>query len=332
MDHSPKSLHDQSNRADALVIGVEATPDARATTPKDPDLLTSGGVSLRLVSREAWLQDRPLYLTQTEFELLRHFVQRPRWIWSRTQLLEEIWGYIETVRGIGYRFADHRRPNAPQNGSNVAPRRRYCAMRSKEPVIGFLAAAAVALLVALTLAGCGGDETTTTVTVATATTSAAATPTTTGPVPTAAPPTTAASVSTTAAAPSTTTTLPAPTVLGTIAFTNRVGKGDTDICIVNTDGTGLTTVVGGEGYQYYPRWSPDGSRILYTEQGTESQQPSMDLWVVNADGSGKKELYDGPIRDAFATWSPDGKQIAWTGFTQLHNIGTGQPDRAAIFS
>ena len=205
-------------------------------------------------------------------------------------------------------------------------------MRSTEPVIAFLAAAAVALLAALTLAACSDEVTATTTTVPAVTaTSAAAAPTTTGTVPTTAAPTTAASVSTTAAAPSTTTTLPAPTVLGTIAFTNRIGKGDTDICIVNTDGTGLTTVVGGEGYQYYPRWSPDGSRILYTEQGPESQQPSFDLWVINADGSGKKELYDGPIRDAFATWSPDGKQIAWTGFTKLHNIGTGQPDRAAIF-
>ncbi|MFH0916933.1 MAG: hypothetical protein V1912_10890 [bacterium] len=129
----------------------------------------------------------------------------------------------------------------------------------------------------------------------------------------------------------TTESLPTPTVAGTIAFTNHVGKDDNDICVVNTDGTGLTTIAGGDGIQMHPCWSPDGSRILYTEEGSRVDFPSMDVWVVNADGSGRKELYDGPNRDGWATWSPDGTQIAWTGWTKLHNIGTGQNERAAVF-
>ena len=43
-----------------------------------------------------------------------------------------------------------------------------------------------------------------------------------------------------------------------------VGKRDDDVCIVNTDGTGFATIVGGENVELCPRWSPDGSRILYT--------------------------------------------------------------------
>jgi Tol biopolymer transport system component len=143
--------------------------------------------------------------------------------------------------------------------------------------------------------------------------------------------TTAPAATTATAAASTTTSLSAPTVAGTIAFGNHVGKGNDDICIVNTDGTGFATIAGGENIQMCPRWSPDGSKILYTELGPESDFPSMDLWIVNADGSGRKLLRDGPVRDAFATWSPDGTQIAWTGWVRLHNLGTGQPERGAIW-
>ncbi len=84
-----------------------------------------------LGSREAWVDDRSVDLTGTEFELLKALAQHPRLVLSRAQLLEMVWGHdfygeervvdvhmghvrqklglpglIQTVRGIGYRFED----------------------------------------------------------------------------------------------------------------------------------------------------------------------------------------------------------------------------------
>jgi Tol biopolymer transport system component len=147
-----------------------------------------------------------------------------------------------------------------------------------------------ALLVAvLALAACGGSDTT----------------------PSASP---AAALSEAVASPSvaaSATPLPTPTVAGTIAFTTLAGYNDDDICVVNTDGTGLRVLAGGEGCQSYPRWSPDGSKIVYIESKAGYQDPQH-VWVMNADGSGKEQLTEIEYRNLFPSWSPDGKRIVFT--------------------
>ena len=52
----------------------------------------------------------------------------------------------------------------------------------------------------------------------------------------------------------------------------------------------------------FPSISPDGSKILFTNERT------LDLWVVNVDGSGARQLTSG--RGCYgANWSPDGSKI-----------------------
>ena len=88
--------------------------------------------------------------------------------------------------------------------------------------------------------------------------------------------------------------LPAPTVAGTIAFTMLAGYKDNDICLVNTDGTGLKTLAGGEGIAGSPCWSPDGMKIAYAE-GAPGPKGLSQIWVMNADGSGKTRLTKGSL-------------------------------------
>jgi len=61
--------------------------------------------------------------------------------------------------------------------------------------------------------------------------------------------------------------------------------------------------VGAEGLPQNPRWSPDGSRLLY-----ESQLPNgkRDLWIINADGTNKINLTKGIGDNTDGAWSPAG--------------------------
>ena len=99
----------------------------------DPDshLVKSGGVVVDDVTYTAKLDGRPLDLTFKEFELLKFLAQHPGRVFTREQLLQEVWGYdyfggsrtvdvhvrrlrsklgaekeslIGTVRNVGYRF------------------------------------------------------------------------------------------------------------------------------------------------------------------------------------------------------------------------------------
>nr|WP_027935956.1 response regulator transcription factor [Amycolatopsis sp. ATCC 39116] len=97
-----------------------------------PDVLTDGGLRLRLSAHQATLDGRPLSLTTREFDLLAFFLAQPGTAFSREELLEKVWGWnfgdqstvtvhvrrlrekieddpakptrIATVWGVGYRY------------------------------------------------------------------------------------------------------------------------------------------------------------------------------------------------------------------------------------
>ncbi len=89
------------------------------------------GLRLNLATYEVYVDNRRVELTYKEFELLRFFADHPRRVFSRTELLDEVWGsdyfggtrtvdvhirrlraklgprvgdMIKTVRNVGYRF------------------------------------------------------------------------------------------------------------------------------------------------------------------------------------------------------------------------------------
>src|SRR5919205_1884473 len=66
-----------------------------ASVPSDGDngLTTAGELVIDEHSYSAKLRGRPLDLTYKEFELLKYLAQHPGRVFSRAQLLQEIWGY-----------------------------------------------------------------------------------------------------------------------------------------------------------------------------------------------------------------------------------------------
>jgi len=96
-----------------------------------PDVVEAGELVIDTAAYSARVRGQALNLTYKEFELLRHLAQHPGRVFTRAQLLDEVWGYdyyggtrtvdvhvrrlraklgaehdqlIGTVRNVGYRF------------------------------------------------------------------------------------------------------------------------------------------------------------------------------------------------------------------------------------
>jgi DNA-binding response OmpR family regulator len=106
-----------------------------AAAEEVPDEIRSGDLSIDEATYTARLRGRALDLTFKEFELLKYLAQHPGRVFTRAQLLQEVWGYdyfggtrtvdvhvrrlraklgaeyeslIGTVRNVGYRFVPDR--------------------------------------------------------------------------------------------------------------------------------------------------------------------------------------------------------------------------------
>jgi two-component system, OmpR family, alkaline phosphatase synthesis response regulator PhoP len=102
-----------------------------ASGPGEGHMLSFRHVRLDTASRQVWVDNRRVELTETEFGLLKTLTEHPGIVLSREQLLEKVWGanyygeirvvdvhlghvreklgvegLIATVRGVGYRFDD----------------------------------------------------------------------------------------------------------------------------------------------------------------------------------------------------------------------------------
>ena len=114
---------------------------ARGSGDDIPDEIRSGDVSIDESTYTARVRGRVLDLTYKEFELIKHLAQHPGRVFTRAQLLQEVWGYdyfggtrtvdvhvrrlraklglehevlIGTVRNVGYRFVVQR----PESGAD----------------------------------------------------------------------------------------------------------------------------------------------------------------------------------------------------------------------
>jgi DNA-binding response OmpR family regulator len=113
----------------SLVTAARTTAAAAQT----PTRIEQGSLSVDRMQRRAWLSGTEIVLTPREFDLLWQFVQHPGRVFTRAELLADVWGYghdgydhtvnshinrlrgklgderaeaafIHTVWGVGYRF------------------------------------------------------------------------------------------------------------------------------------------------------------------------------------------------------------------------------------
>jgi DNA-binding response OmpR family regulator len=130
----PFSVAELSARVKALFRRVDAMAATPAGANDDSELVVAG-LTMDPARRRVFVRGQEVELTAREFDLLWHFASQPGRVFSRTQLLDKVWGYnhegyehtvnthinrlrgkietdpaqpefIETVWGVGYRFRE----------------------------------------------------------------------------------------------------------------------------------------------------------------------------------------------------------------------------------
>ena len=128
----PFSVMELTARVKAIFRRVENLSSKR---DEAPPTISTRGLVIDPQRRTVTLNERPIELTAKEFDLLLHFAENPGRVFSRTQLLDRVWGYshsgyehtvnshinrlrakiesnpnqpeyVQTVWGVGYKFCD----------------------------------------------------------------------------------------------------------------------------------------------------------------------------------------------------------------------------------
>jgi eukaryotic-like serine/threonine-protein kinase len=105
-----------------------------------------------------------------------------------------------------------------------------------------------------------------------------------------------------------------------------------DLYVARTDGTESKKLLSVPGRPYWPRWSPDGSRLRVSV--TDTKTGSESLWESQADGSHLHPLFpdwNNPAQECCGSWTPDGRYFI---FQSTHNNKTqiwALPDKGGLF-
>jgi Tol biopolymer transport system component len=84
---------------------------------------------------------------------------------------------------------------------------------------------------------------------------------------------------------------------------------NSDVYVMNADGSGTRRLTHNAAYDGEPAWSPDGRKIAF--QSKRRVGGNGEIYVMNADGSGKRNLTRNPAQDVRPSWSRDGRRIAF---------------------
>jgi len=140
----PFSVRELQARVKAMLRRVAMMTQ---TPQVESDQLVFDGLSIDAAKRQVLLNSEEMELTSTEFDLLLYMARQPSLVFSRTQLLDNVWGYqhsgyehtvnshinrlrnklekdpakpqyILTVWGVGYKFEGHANSDKTPNGKS----------------------------------------------------------------------------------------------------------------------------------------------------------------------------------------------------------------------
>ncbi|MBE2227605.1 MAG: PD40 domain-containing protein [Ignavibacteria bacterium] len=84
-------------------------------------------------------------------------------------------------------------------------------------------------------------------------------------------------------------------------------SGETEISIMDSSGQNSYRLTNNINWDWYPKYSPQGNKILFTQQ--HEAVVNYQLFTVNVDGTGKQRITD--TQGYSADYSPDGEKIVY---------------------
>jgi len=66
---------------------------AKEVSIADPSVLEFADLTMHIDTHEVWRRELPIDLTATEFNLLRYLMENPRRVISKSELLDNVWGF-----------------------------------------------------------------------------------------------------------------------------------------------------------------------------------------------------------------------------------------------
>jgi two-component system OmpR family response regulator len=66
---------------------------AKEVVNADPSVLQFADLVMHIDTHEVWRRELPVDLTATEFNLLRYLMENPRRVISKSELLDNVWGF-----------------------------------------------------------------------------------------------------------------------------------------------------------------------------------------------------------------------------------------------
>jgi Tol biopolymer transport system component len=82
-------------------------------------------------------------------------------------------------------------------------------------------------------------------------------------------------------------------------------RGQEDLYVVRSDGTGLRQLTNDAANDRRPEWSPDGKRIAFYS----TRAGEYDVWTIDPDGSNLRQITKSPGGVINSIWAPDGRRI-----------------------
>ena len=83
------------------------------------------------------------------------------------------------------------------------------------------------------------------------------------------------------------------------------------IWMADTETGALTQFTSGPGSDTSPRWSPDGTRLLFLSRGREPEKKTQ-LYVINASGGEATKVAETEEGVGGPQWAPNGRDILFT--------------------
>ena len=102
---------------------------------------------------------------------------------------------------------------------------------------------------------------------------------------------------------------------GKLVYTHGVSQADgsvvEQIFTINADGSAETQLTSGPVVNRAPRWSPDGTQIVFESNRNQSADNPRDIYIMNADGSNLRQITNQDGWQGGPAWSPDGTRLAF---------------------